>query len=190
MIGAIEKTKRLNINFEYKINNVENLNIDDVDLSSVFSNILNNAIEACERMPINNRKILLIVNSRSNVLAIEISNTYSGIVRKDGSRFKTIKGNDRDHGLGMNNLKEIVKKYNGVIHQLDYFSQSSVSASSVPELSVFFSSYIVKTSYSVYLDKNGFAYPVVDAPIIIADGIFSRNYENVKIGQKHFETAP
>jgi len=116
MIGAIEKTKRLNINFEYKINNVENLNIDDVDLSSVFSNILNNAIEACERMPINNRKILLIVNSRSNVLAIEISNTYSGIVRKDGSRFKTIKGNDRDHGLGMNNLKEIVKKYNGIFN--------------------------------------------------------------------------
>lgn len=35
--------------------------------------------------------------------------------------------------------------------------------------------------------QNGFAYPVVDAPIIIADGIFSRNYENVKIGQKHFD---
>ncbi len=82
----------------------------------MFSNILNNAIEACERMPINNRKILLIVNSRSNVLAIEISNTYSGIVRKDGSSFKTIKGNDRDHGIGMNNLKEVVKKYNGIFN--------------------------------------------------------------------------
>lgn len=29
--------------------------------------------------------------------------------------------------------------------------------------------------------ENGFAYAVVNAPVIIADGLYSRNYENVKI---------
>lgn len=119
MIGAIEKAKNLSIDFEYKINNVQDLNIEDIDLSSVFSNILNNAIEACERMPINNRKINLIANSRSNVLALEISNTYNGLIAKEGSSFKTLKANNRDHGIGMVNLKEIVKKYNGIF-DVDY----------------------------------------------------------------------
>lgn len=119
MIGAIAKAKNLSIDFEYKINNVQDLNIEDIDLSSVFSNILNNAIEACKRMPINNRKINLKANSRSNVLAIEISNTYNGLITKEGSAFKTLKANNRDHGIGMNNVKEIVKKYNGMF-DVDY----------------------------------------------------------------------
>jgi len=119
MIGAIAKAKNLSIDFEYKINNVQDLNIEDIDLSSVFSNILNNAIEACKRMPINNRKINLKANSRSNVLAIEISNTYNGLITKEGSTFKTLKANNRDHGIGMNNVKEIVKKYNGMF-DVDY----------------------------------------------------------------------
>lgn len=34
--------------------------------------------------------------------------------------------------------------------------------------------------------ENGFAYPVVNCPIIIADGIFSKNNVDVEIGKKHF----
>ena len=37
--------------------------------------------------------------------------------------------------------------------------------------------------------ENGFAYAVVNAPIIIADGLYSRNVEEVKINKKHFETV-
>lgn len=119
LTGAIAKAGELNIKFLYKLNNTENIKVNDIDLSSVFSNLLNNAIEACERMPMNKREINLIVNVKSNVLAIEISNTYNGIVRKDGSSFKTLKSDDRDHGIGMNNLKEIVKKYDGIFN-VDY----------------------------------------------------------------------
>ncbi|MGL5314443.1 MAG: DUF362 domain-containing protein [Peptostreptococcaceae bacterium] len=35
--------------------------------------------------------------------------------------------------------------------------------------------------------ENGFAYAVVNAPIIIADGLYSRNSTDVKIDKKHFE---
>jgi uncharacterized Fe-S center protein len=37
--------------------------------------------------------------------------------------------------------------------------------------------------------ENGFAYSVVNAPIIIADGLYSRDVEEVKIDKKHFETV-
>jgi len=37
--------------------------------------------------------------------------------------------------------------------------------------------------------KNGFAYAVVDAPIIIADGLRGRSQTGIDIGQKHFDTV-
>jgi len=37
--------------------------------------------------------------------------------------------------------------------------------------------------------QNGFAYSVVDAPIIIADGLRGRNHTGVRIDQKHVQTA-
>lgn len=37
--------------------------------------------------------------------------------------------------------------------------------------------------------RNGFAYSVVNAPIIIADGINSKNYENVSVNLKHFKNT-
>lgn len=35
--------------------------------------------------------------------------------------------------------------------------------------------------------ENGFAYAVVDAPLIIADGLSGKDYVNVNIGRKHFK---
>ena len=37
--------------------------------------------------------------------------------------------------------------------------------------------------------ENGFAYAVVNAPIIIADGLYSRNSQDVEINQKHFKNV-
>jgi uncharacterized Fe-S center protein len=37
--------------------------------------------------------------------------------------------------------------------------------------------------------ENGFAYAVVNAPIIIADGILSKDSVEVKIDKKHFDTV-
>lgn len=37
--------------------------------------------------------------------------------------------------------------------------------------------------------ENGFAYAVVNAPLVIADGIFSKDSEEVEINKKHFKTV-
>lgn len=37
--------------------------------------------------------------------------------------------------------------------------------------------------------RNGFAYPVVDAPLIIADGLRGKSEAAIKIGQKRFDTV-
>ena len=37
--------------------------------------------------------------------------------------------------------------------------------------------------------ENGFAYSVVNAPVIIADGIYGKNTEEIEINKKHFKTV-
>lgn len=37
--------------------------------------------------------------------------------------------------------------------------------------------------------RNGFAYPVVDAPLVIADGLRGKSETSIKIGQKRFDTV-
>lgn len=37
--------------------------------------------------------------------------------------------------------------------------------------------------------RHGFAYSVVDAPVVIADGLFGENVQSVEINLKHFQTA-
>lgn len=37
--------------------------------------------------------------------------------------------------------------------------------------------------------ENGFAYAVVDAPLVIADGLTGKEYQEVEIDQKHFQTV-
>ena len=44
-------------------------------------------------------------------------------------------------------------------------------------------------NHTITAIQNGFSYEVVDAPIIIADGLMGRSQTGVSINQKHVETA-
>lgn len=43
--------------------------------------------------------------------------------------------------------------------------------------------------YFIIVIENGFVYVVVNVLVIIVDGLYSRNYENVKIDKKYFESV-
>ena len=82
---------------------------------------MDNAIEACEKIDINGQdryiKIKSIIKGRS--LFINIKNSNSGEVYKDGSRFLTSKKDKINHGIGITNVKRTIEKYNGSM-KIDY----------------------------------------------------------------------
>lgn len=82
-------------------------------MGTIFGNIIDNAIEACERIGEGRQKtISLVVNTIENFIFIKISNPVD-IVKKEGGRLFSIKRKQQEEGLGLMCLQETLKKYNG-----------------------------------------------------------------------------
>lgn len=84
------------------------------DLCTLFSNIIKNAAEAVEQVEEGNREIHISVNQGEKYLNIEIENTMCDVLVLDENGFpQTSKKDKKNHGLGLQNVKRIVEKYNG-----------------------------------------------------------------------------
>ena len=93
------------------------LMIEVFDLGIVLNNALDNAIEACRRMPEERKKEIRFrgyVKGRMFFLVVE--NTYDGMMMriKDG-KLLTTKNDEEIHGFGMSNMQSCVEKYYGTM---------------------------------------------------------------------------
>lgn len=92
----------------------ENNHISDNDLCTIVGNLIDNSIEACDRMKgINEKKFinLLILPKKKN-LFISISNSYNNEVNLMGNRYLTVK-KEPFHGIGILHVDSIITKYQG-----------------------------------------------------------------------------
>lgn len=103
---AIAKNKLIEI--EVTVTIPDNLKVNAYDFNIILGNLLENAIEASEK--IENPYIKFSMNYTANCIFICIENKFSGEI-KDNGKFLSLKG--KDHGLGMESVKTIVEKYNG-----------------------------------------------------------------------------
>lgn len=86
--------------------------IDAYDLCTIFSNILSNAYEAA--IDTEEKYISLECRYNDKNIIILIKNSFNGEVRNGSSQWKTRKEDTDYHGYGLENIKDSVKKYNGV----------------------------------------------------------------------------
>ncbi len=95
-----------------------NLDIGIVDLgfmepfevTTVFGNLLDNAIEACDLVP-NHRYIDMKLDKYNEFIVINISNCTMPIEKWSFGKPVSRKG--KNHGIGLLNVENIIKKYNG-----------------------------------------------------------------------------
>ena len=59
------------------------MNVDEMQFAIVISNLIENAIQACEKVPENKRKINIIARYKSQLL-FEISNSCADKIKLDG----------------------------------------------------------------------------------------------------------
>jgi len=90
----------------------EDIGIDRVDICSLISNLLDNAIEACRKVP-DNREIHIHSNIRGGYLAVIVENSCVGNVKKSSSGFLSTKQNPKEHGYGTKIIQAIAEKYDG-----------------------------------------------------------------------------
>lgn len=107
--------KRQGIDFKLTCEPLPKLNISEIDLSSLISNILDNAITAAEKTEKPQVKISIL--TRGDYLNIVSENTYSGDIKKSDegkqTTFTTTKFNSSKHGFGTQIIGEISQKYDG-----------------------------------------------------------------------------
>jgi sensor histidine kinase YesM len=100
-----------NITFTCTIDNNINLDfMDNIDLTTIFANLLDNAMEACIKIP-NDKNIMVYVGAFNNLIVITIKNSMKDIPEYIGIDMKSSKKNHR--GYGLNNVNKVIDKYNG-----------------------------------------------------------------------------
>ena len=88
--------------------------ISAVDICTIFSNLLSNAIRAEKEA--NGEEVELFIRNLDQDLFIEVRNDYVTQVKRSGERFISTKEDRANHGLGLQNVYDCVERNHGVIH--------------------------------------------------------------------------
>ncbi len=106
-----EVAKEKNIDFNVMIDFKDIKCIEPLDISTIFGNGIDNAIEAVEKLPKEKRVICLKAGKINEFLSIVIENNYNPEIKLENK--KTTKKDKFFHGYGIQNIKNAVEKYNG-----------------------------------------------------------------------------
>lgn len=106
---AIAKSKGIAV--DTKIQIPEKLSVDPIDICIIFGNSLDNAIEACERSCLADRKISITILCKDEAVFCKIVNTAP---KPKNSLLHTSKADKKNHGFGLENIRTALSKYNGV----------------------------------------------------------------------------
>lgn len=109
----VAASKKITMNFN--IQDMEKLMMNVSDLASILNNGINNAIEACEKLPPGKPRLIEIqISNEEKELIISIQNTTIEKERNIvNNTISTTKPDAVNHGFGVESIKSAVKKYNG-----------------------------------------------------------------------------
>ena len=113
MVDAIINTKRniaeeKGIVFSINVAMPKMCIVSDLDLVCILGNLIDNAIEACEKQ--DKKHMEVVVKEIKKLLIIKVINSYQGQFTE---KTVTTKKEKYLHGLGLKNVKSIVEKYDG-----------------------------------------------------------------------------
>lgn len=103
------------ISFEAHMCFLRECPVPSYDLCVFLGNALDNAIEACIKLPAHEKRLIEIKTDRvKKCFLMEIKNS-TDMLCLDKMK-KTTKQDSREHGIGLLNIKDVVQKYNGVMN--------------------------------------------------------------------------
>lgn len=100
--------------------------ISDSEICVIFGNLLENAVEACERMKDGDRFIRLKSVLQYDLLTITMDNSFNGEVSTEGNRYHSSKRDD--YGVGLESIRSVATKAGG---DVEFRSDHKVFYSSV-----------------------------------------------------------
>lgn len=112
--SKLQDAKEMGIEVKAGVILPETLEVNTDDMVVILGNLLDNAIEACEKVNFF-KYIKLFMRYEEGCIIISIKNSFDQIINKAGGEFITRKKDKNLHGLGIKSVKNTVEKYNGII---------------------------------------------------------------------------
>lgn len=92
------------------------LGVSDVDLCAVLGNLLDNAIESCQRQEGDSECFIRVyIGTFKGQFYISVSNSSGGKAKRTAGRYRSSKGGT--HGFGLMRIDRVVNKYGGYINR-------------------------------------------------------------------------
>ena len=108
-----QQAKNNDIDYIVKADIPGDIFISDTDLSVLFGNLIENALDACRDDQSDDRKIVIRAGLKGNTLCVTVDNTFTGTLRHANSG-ELISTKHKGRGLGTQSVKSIAEQYGGV----------------------------------------------------------------------------
>ncbi len=105
--------KEIELNFKAEV--PKSLTVSDIDLCVILGNLIDNAVESCEKVTEGSRFLRLYIGVFRKQLYLSVTNATTETVRKiDAAYISTKRGN---HGHGLKRIDRVVEKYGGYVNR-------------------------------------------------------------------------
>lgn len=111
--------KNRKIDIQFSVNDLSPIKIDMVDLTVIISNTLDNAIEACEKLPETDRQIYVQALLEEDELFYAVRNKSLPVNMITNQLPASTKENPSFHGYGLQNVHTTLEKYH-TLYAMDY----------------------------------------------------------------------
>lgn len=109
-----KETQKSKVMLEIEGKFIGELPLEPIDKCTIIANALDNALEACLRIPDSTkRRIQVIIGYNKNHIFITIKNSVGEKIKINNNTIKTSKTNKKNHGLGLENIKTSLRNCDG-----------------------------------------------------------------------------
>ena len=110
MSNKISEAEALSISVDTKIEDMMFSNISDIDMTAIFTNLWDNAIEASIKLPVE-RTIKIVIGKVNDYCVICFENSFDGDLKHSAGEIISSKSGHKGTGLGI--IRHTVEKYGG-----------------------------------------------------------------------------
>lgn len=111
------------------VNDLQGIPLKDEDIVTLLANLLDNAIEACEKATKQAKMIHVRFWYENHNIYISTKNPVEQPLSIHNGKIQTTKADKKKHGIGLTNIRSVVEKYGGediCSYQDGYFTHSIV----------------------------------------------------------------
>ena len=102
--------KKRGVSLDVRQNINQEIKVDHFDMAVLIANLLDNAIEAADKVADNRTVRFSVITEKENLVVVSENPTVNEI---NGNELKTTKNDFAGHGFGVMSIRAIAEKYNG-----------------------------------------------------------------------------